>query len=407
MNKSKNISKYTTLLSLYLAQSIPMTFFSTVMPIIMRLENFSLTAIGLLQLIKLPWILKFLWAPLIDKSGDTVTNYKKWIFVSEMFYAAVILITALLDFHTDFKLIVFLLLIAFTASATQDIATDAFAYLILKKDERSLGNSMQSAGSFLGTVTGSGILLIIYHYFGWRYLLVALSGFVLLALLPLVGFKTQSKSVAKQNDKVGWNEILWFFKRPYMGKRVLFLLLFYAGLIGILTMLKPWLVDLGYNTKQIGLMSGIYGPAFGAISAVATGFFIKKYHKHIVLKLILFLVLLSGVYFLWLSQNTGEYYQYLLAVLSVWGVYGMASVFIYTTAMDWVRKGRAGTDFTLQIVLTHIGSLLLAVMSGKLAHNLGYEGLYVLEVLLSTLLLVLLPYLYKEFPEIKTRYTDN
>jgi hypothetical protein len=43
-----------------------MSFFSTVIPVIMRQENYSLESIGLLQLVKLPWIFKFLWAPLID-----------------------------------------------------------------------------------------------------------------------------------------------------------------------------------------------------------------------------------------------------------------------------------------------------------------------------------------------------
>ncbi len=50
-----------TFFCLYIAQTIPMSFFSTVIPVMMRQENFSLSAIGLLQLIKLPWILKFLW----------------------------------------------------------------------------------------------------------------------------------------------------------------------------------------------------------------------------------------------------------------------------------------------------------------------------------------------------------
>ncbi|WP_234408734.1 hypothetical protein [Marinilabilia salmonicolor] len=67
MNQS--FKKYGTLLSLYLAQSIPMSFFSTVVPVIMRQEDYSLTSIGLIQLIKIPWILKFLWAPMVDHTS--------------------------------------------------------------------------------------------------------------------------------------------------------------------------------------------------------------------------------------------------------------------------------------------------------------------------------------------------
>ena len=123
------IKKYGTLLSLYLAQSIPMSFFSTVVPVIMRQENYSLESIGYLQLIKLPWIIKFLWAPLLDRKGKSRKEYRKMILLSEVFYAVIILSIGFLDLSTDFKTIIVFMVIAFIASATQDIATDAFAIL--------------------------------------------------------------------------------------------------------------------------------------------------------------------------------------------------------------------------------------------------------------------------------------
>ena len=153
--KQSEIKKYYTLLSLYLAQSIPMSFFSTVIPVIMRMENYSLESIGYIQLIKLPWILKMLWAPMVDKTSKNKRHYRRWIIMSEAFYALIIMSVGYLNLQTDFTTIIILMVIAFTASATQDIATDAFAILILNKNERSLGNSMQSAGCFIGTMLGS------------------------------------------------------------------------------------------------------------------------------------------------------------------------------------------------------------------------------------------------------------
>ena len=79
-----------TFFCLYIAQTIPMSFFSTVIPVMMRQENFSLSAIGLLQLIKLPWILKFLWSPMVDRHAVTTGDYKRWIFSSELIYAGLI-----------------------------------------------------------------------------------------------------------------------------------------------------------------------------------------------------------------------------------------------------------------------------------------------------------------------------
>ncbi|MCE1156691.1 MAG: MFS transporter, partial [Bacteroidales bacterium] len=111
--------KFPTLFSLYIAQSIPMSFFSTVVPVIMRQEQYSLESIGLLQLIKLPWIFKFLWAPLVDNTATGRRQVRRWIILSELFYAVVILTISLFSLKTDFTLIIVLMLLAFIASATQ------------------------------------------------------------------------------------------------------------------------------------------------------------------------------------------------------------------------------------------------------------------------------------------------
>jgi predicted MFS family arabinose efflux permease len=76
----------------------------------------------------------------------------------------------------------------------------------------------------------------------------------------------------------------------------------------------------------------------------------------------------------------------------LWGTYGFSTVAIYTTSMDIVRKGREGTDFTLQIVITHLSSLIIAVFSGKLGDLLGYNGLFSIEVLMCLLTLGILFY---------------
>ncbi len=388
--------KYKTLLNLYLAQSIPMTFFATVLPVIMRENGFSLTSIGLLQLIKLPWLLKFLWAPLVDTSNSNINKYKKWIFSSELFYAIIIISVAFLNIQTDFKLIVILLLLAFTASATQDIATDAFSYLVLKKEERSIGSSIQTIGNFLGAVIGSGLLLIIYYYFGWKLLIISLAGFVLIALFPLILFKPNNKQSNKQIPKISFKDIYKFFTQRRISFRVLLLILLFWGIIGILSMLKPWMVDLGYNIKQIGIYSGIYGPLSGVIFAYLTGKMMQNASKLIVLKLILSLSIGVALYFYFISKTTPEYWILQIGILAVWGIYSMLTVFVYSFLMEQIRQGREGTDFTLQIVLAHIGSLVIAVASGKFTHQFGYSGLFLLESIISIILLIILPYLYKK-----------
>ena len=247
----KSYKKFISLLCLYIAQSVPLSFFTTVVPVIMRQENYSLESIGLLQLVKLPWILKFLWAPFIDKNAKSIKSYVRWIVYSELFYAMVIIAVGFLSLQTNFELIAVLVIIAITASATQDIATDAFAILILRKNERGMGNGIQSAGSFLGSLIGSGILLLLYHYFGWQALLFGLAGFVLLALTPLRMFKFERAEpdvteTGSEKVNIRYSDIYSFFTQKGISKQILLLVLFYSGIMGMLPMLKPFMVDLGY-----------------------------------------------------------------------------------------------------------------------------------------------------------------
>lgn len=395
MNREK-LDKFFVLFSLYIAQSVPMSFFSTVVPVIMRQEHYSLQSIGLLQLIKLPWIFKFLWAPLIDRNAGDLRQYRKWIFGSEIFYAAVIVAIGLLNLQFDFKLIIVLMIIAFIASATQDIATDAYAILIMKKEERSFGNSMQSSGSFIGTLAGSGLLLIVYHYFGWQMLLFCLALFALVALIPLLHYKKREPVVEKKGSIIQMKDLYLFFATPGMTKRVFLLLFYYSGIIGILAMLKPYLVDLGYSVKEIGFMSGIVGTSVAALSALLASFLINKLGRRNSLIGFSFLSIIATFYFWMISLGTPGTPLIYLGIILIWGTYGLLTVAIYTTSMDHVRHGREGTDFTIQIVITHLSSLIIAVASGKIADSISYSGLFLVEAILSVATFVALFFLYRK-----------
>jgi len=86
-----------TFFCLYIAQSLPMTFFTTALQVTMRQASYSFSAIALLQFVKLPWVLKFLWSPVVDKKCSTIQGFRKCIFISEAIYAAIFAITPLLS----------------------------------------------------------------------------------------------------------------------------------------------------------------------------------------------------------------------------------------------------------------------------------------------------------------------
>ncbi len=68
------------LATLYLAQGLPFGFFTVALPVLMREQGLSLPDIGLTNLLSLPWALKFLWAPLVDRfAGGRLGRRRSWI----------------------------------------------------------------------------------------------------------------------------------------------------------------------------------------------------------------------------------------------------------------------------------------------------------------------------------------
>ncbi len=395
LNKDKTFN-LATFFFLYIAQSIPMSFFSTVIPVMMRQEQFSLSAIGMLQLIKLPWILKFLWSPVIDRNTINLNDYKRWIFSSEIIYAILVFSVAFLDFEHDFYVIIGLIIISFIASATQDIATDALAVLSFGKRDKSMVNSMQSMGSFGGTMIGSGLLLLLFKMIGWNSILPCLALFVVVALLPLFFNKKLQVQAKNKSERAKLTDVIYFFNQKKIWKQIGFLFLYYSGLIGTLAMLRPFLVDLGYSMQEIGLMSGIAGTFVGFIASYTGGIIVRHIGRFYARILFAVFVLVATLFFFGLSYiqpTTGLLY---IGIFLLWGSYGMATIVVYTTAMDCVRPGREGTDFTIQTVITHLSGMLVAILSGKLADHTGYHGLFLFEVGIAITSLIYILVVFKK-----------
>jgi predicted MFS family arabinose efflux permease len=284
------------------------------------------------------------------------------------------------------------MIIAFIASATQDIAVDIYAILQLKPSERSIGNSMQSAGSFIGSLFGTGVLLIAYYFLGWTNLLMLLAAFVIFAVGPLLLYKKPITYEGEFRPRITFIEIYRFFAEKGKHKQVLILIFYYSGIIGILTLLKPYLVDLGYNVKQIGFMSGIFGTSTAALAAFSGGFIVKKAGRKLSMFIFVFFSLIAATWFWFISGAVPSLTSVYIGIGLLWGAYGFSTVAIYTRSMDLVRKGREGTDFTLQIVITHLSSLTIAVLSGKLGDHLGYRNIYAIEMSLCIFTLLILVY---------------
>lgn len=394
-NTEGKVMNLGTFFCLYIAQTIPMTFFSTALQVMMRQHDFSLSSIALLQIVKLPWVLKFLWSPMVDRHCVTVKDYKRVIFSSELAYAVLIFMLGFLEIETDIYLIASLIFLSLVASATQDIATDALAVLSFTKQDKGLVNSMQSMGSFGGTLIGGGVLLLILQAYGWTRVIPFLGLFVLVALIPLSRNKHLTIKPKKPQERAKLTDFIWFFLRKSIWRQIGFLFLYYASIIGLLSILRPYLVDHGYDMHEIGVMSGIIGTGSAFFVSLAAGFIVRRIGCYKARILFAMGTFCTTLFFFGLNQLAFLPWMMCIGIAMLWSCYGMSTIVVYTSAMENVRPGREGTDFTIQTVLTHLSGLLIAILAGNIADHFGYNTLFLFQTAVAFVSLLYVSFMFR------------
>lgn len=177
--------------NLYSVQGIPYGFQSRFLPMYLRLKGLSLTNLGLMKLLYIPWLIKGLWAPFVDR----VRTKKQWLqgSLSILCFACFILAHLSVDYFTS---LLFFLLVMNLAASIQDIAVDAVAISNLTSDDLGIGNVAQVVGYKFGSIIGGGLLITLINYFSWQVLFYVLSCIYLLAL----SFVTISSELIDENS---------------------------------------------------------------------------------------------------------------------------------------------------------------------------------------------------------------
>lgn len=384
-NKVINLS---TFFCLYLARAIPSTFIMTALQVTMRQHHIGLATIGLLSLVRLPWSLKFAWAPLIDRHCVTVGDFKKLLISTELVFALAIIIVGCLDVTKNLPIIIVLVLISTFCASVQNVTSDTLAVNAFSRGDHSAVTSTKSMGRYVGRILGGGFFIMFLHSYGWHVVVPLLGFFALLLVVPVTLNKHIVVREHKHRKRAGFQDLLNFFTRREVWPQVVFLVLFFAGFDGIMVMLKPWMVDMGYNMREIGLYNGVIGTSVAFVMALFAGWWVKRVGVRTARSLVATAALAVPVYFLALTFLTPSLSLVLTGIILLRAVEASAAVTLYASSMDFVREGREGTDFTVQVVIVHTSGALLAVVAGGVGQWLDYRGLCIIELALAVVTLV-------------------
>lgn len=156
---------------LYFVQGIPYGLQSSLLPVYLRGAGHSLTRIGFTKILYFPWVLKVLWAPLVDRIGTK----RRWLVGTVSGLAMTCLISAAMAPEAHIWGVAGTLLAMNTLASVQDIAVDGAAVGLLKgRGELGLGNTAQVVGYKAGSVFAGGGLLAVIDVAGWSWMFVLL-----------------------------------------------------------------------------------------------------------------------------------------------------------------------------------------------------------------------------------------
>ena len=178
-----------TLSALYVAQGVPWGFITVTMVTFLAAEGADAGDLAfLLTLGTLPWSLKFLWGPVIDRfQMPELGRRRPWILIAQTGMVT-LLITMLMvpDLTNNISLLGALFFVYNVFTALQDVSTDALAVDVLQSHEFERVNSyMFTAKSLGGVIGGAGLGTIIGTVGIKGAFLIQIPILVVIMLVPL------------------------------------------------------------------------------------------------------------------------------------------------------------------------------------------------------------------------------
>lgn len=377
---------------LYIAQAIPTSLFMTAIPPIFRQQGVSRTALGYLALLLIPGVLKFCWAPLVDRFRPTGRGHRAgWIVLTQLGVVTAILALLLIEPGNIVGFLPIALAVAILI-ATQDIAADGFATLRLAPDQRPLGNAIQSGAAALGVVLGGSVSLLLYQQFGWTGMIAGMAGF---CLLPLLVVPWMREDGAQDQASRPPPSLSAFLRRPE-ARHVLWVALIFRASEGLVKPMEaPYLLDAGLGLDAIAYLSGTGAVLAGVIGTLLIAWLLKLRGIAFVLVLLAGLRVLCTVIFALHAAGfmTGHALLFGAASLQTFIRY-TELVALFSLFMNVSSREQPGTDFTILASAQFAAYLAGSIVSGHLADLFGYAALFGAAVPLSLFVVAAILWLF-------------
>jgi len=381
------------ILLLGFSSGIPLALTGTTLQAWMATEKIDLAVIGIFSLVGLPYTVKVLWAPLMDRFIPPFLGRRRgWMIVTQLALALAIAAMAFSDPSGATTLFAVLaLLVAFT-SASQDIVVDAYRTEVLEPLELGPGASVHILGYRIAMLTSGALALILADRLPWKtvYLLMAASlvvGVVASLFSPEPRLPERPPASLKEAVVEPFAE---FLSRPGALEILLFVLLYKLDVVMATALTTPFILEMGFSMTDIGAVTKGFGMAATIVGTLAGGAFVARAGMKTSLWVFGVLQSVSTLSFLALAR-LGHHYPMMVTAIGLENLCsGMGTAAYAAFLMSLCDKRFTATQYALLTGLMALTRVTVGAPTGYLVKTFGWERYFLISALAAAPGLLLL-----------------
>jgi PAT family beta-lactamase induction signal transducer AmpG len=383
----------------------------------LREAGIDRTTIGYLSWVGLAYGFKWVWAPLVDRLPIPILTRllgrrRSWLLLSQTVIMASLTGMALTDPKIALLPVVWCALAVAFASATQDIALDAFRIESADVQRQAALAAAYQTGYRMAMIwAGAGVLWIAaraevagaggvigYQHAAWQTAYFVMAASMLLGVVTVLF----SPEPAPREMPPARNAAEWLksalvdpfadFLRRY-GKHALLILTLIAVyrisdvVMGI--MANPFYVDMGYTKDEVAAVTKIYGVIMTLVGAFVGGALAMRFGVMRVLMLGAVMSAGSNLLFAWLGSR-GHDVNALIFVISADNLSsGIASAAFIAYLSSLTNINYSATQYALFSSMMLLLPKFLAGYSGTYVDAFGYSSFFTGTALLGIPVLAL------------------
>jgi MFS transporter, PAT family, beta-lactamase induction signal transducer AmpG len=389
--------KMAVLVFLGFSSGLPFYLTSKTLQAWMTTAKVDLATIGFFSLVTLPYSLKFVWAPVMDRYVPPFLGRRRgWVLITQLALLVAIGAMSLHDPQQGLRMLaVNAIAIAFF-SASQDISLDAYRTDVLQDREMGAGAAVFVLGYRIAMITTGALAFFLADRMPWQTV------YLILASLILIGVATTffapepvlNDAPPKSLAEAVVLPFADFFQRAGVVRALLVLLFIVVykysdSLAGSMT--TPFLLQAGFSQSEVGAVFLGAGVIATILGVLVGGAVIGKVGINRSLWIFVVFQGLSNLTYYVLSLAEKNHTLMVTAVVVENFGLGLVTAAMTAFLMAMCNKRFTATQFALLSSLMAASRDILVAPAGKIAEGLGWPSFFLITVAMAIPPLLLLP----------------